>query len=66
MRVTVKYTVSGSNIEEMIKSATKDWKEMSGMDSLPADTEIDITDAQNKASDYEATVYVRMKREVNG
>lgn len=66
MRVTVKYTVSGSNIDDMIKSATKDWKEMSGMDSLPADTEIDIIDAQNKASDYEATVHIRMKREVNG
>ena len=63
MRVNVKYEVHGSTITELVNAATREWKALSGQNELPSDTEVDVTNSDNPAYDYKASVYVRVKKE---
>ena len=63
MRVNVKYEVHGSTITELVNAATREWEALSGQNELPSDTEVDVTNSDNPAYDYKASVYVRVKKE---
>lgn len=65
MRISVKYSVSGSSIDELVTLATEQWSTLSGHESLPTDTEIDVTDSENTAYDYMATVHIRLKKDAD-
>jgi hypothetical protein len=66
MRVSVTFTVRGSTLEEIVKLSHKEWKSLSGEESLPPQAEIQVVDSTDPAYDYEATVYVKTKREDSG
>ncbi|WJZ48545.1 hypothetical protein [Actinomycetia phage DSL-LC01] len=66
MRINISYKVTGSHIDEIVKKATTEWKEMSGQASLPEGAEIDIKDSENSADNYTATIYIKTKQETNG
>ena len=65
MKVSVKFEVLGSTLDELHKQAAVCWKEFTKNDNaeLPYDTEMQVE--PHAASDYKATVYARAKVEDN-
>jgi len=65
MRVSVTFTVRGSTLDEIVRLSHKEWKSLSGEESLPPQAEIQVVDSDNPAYDYEATIYIKTKKEDN-
>lgn len=65
MKVSVKFEVLGSTLDELRSNAAVCWKEFTkNADAeLPYDTEMQVE--PHAASDYKATVYARAKVEDN-
>lgn len=65
MKVSVKFEVLGSTLDELRRNAAACWKEFNKNDDaeLPHDTEMQVE--PHAASDYKATVYARTKIEDN-
>lgn len=63
MKVSVKFEVLGSTLDELHNKAAVCWKEFTKNDNaeLPYDTEMQVE--PHAASDYKATVYARAKVE---
>ncbi len=63
MRANIEFEVFGPTVDILIFEAKKSWRELTNNQDaeLPHDTEINV--APHTASDYKATVFIRMKVE---